>query len=92
MRMNKSKSWDMRYHWLRDPVLQKEFIVKWAKGIENKANYYTKHFAPTHHVQIRPTLFIPEKPGVKVEPCTFFFGTCSNFKNCAYFHYFTLFE
>ena len=31
MRMKKSKSWDMRYHWLHDPVLRKELIVIWAR-------------------------------------------------------------
>ena len=33
----------------------------WAKGILNKADYYTKHFAPSHHVRMRPTLFVREK-------------------------------
>ena len=69
--MKRSKSWDMRYLWLRDPVLQEEFIVRWAKGILNKADYYTKHVAPSHHVHMRPTLFIQEKTGVTVENLRF---------------------
>ena len=57
----------MQYHWLRDPVLRKEFIVLWEKIIENKADYYTKHFAPMHHVQMRQTSFIPKKTCISVE-------------------------
>ena len=67
MRMKKSKSWDMRYHWLRDPVLRQEFIVRWEKGILNKADYYTKHFPPSHHVQMQPTLFVSDKTNCSVE-------------------------
>ena len=64
MRLKRSKSWDMRYHWLRDAALRKYLLVKWAKGILNKADYYTKHFAPSHHVQMRTTLFVRGTVGV----------------------------
>ena len=57
MKLKRSKSWDMRYHWLRDANLRKYFHVKWAKGTENKADYFTKHFPPSHHITKRPTLF-----------------------------------
>ena len=57
MRLKRSKSWDMRYHWLGDTHLQKYFLVKWAKGTENKADYFTKHVPPAHHIYMRPTLF-----------------------------------
>ena len=64
MRLKRSKSWDMRYHWLRDAALRKHLLVKWVKGILNKADYYIKHFAPSHHVQMRPTLFVHGTAGV----------------------------
>ena len=67
MRLKRSKSWDMRYHWLRDAALRKYLLVKWAKDILNKADYYTKHVAPSHHVQMRPTLFVRGTTGVTVE-------------------------
>ena len=47
----------MQYHWLRDAYLRKYFLVKWAKGTENKADYFTKHVPPAHHICMRPTLF-----------------------------------
>ena len=67
MRMKRSKSWDMRYHWLYDPVLRREFIVRWGKGILNKADYYIKHFRPSHHERMRPTLLISEKTNCSIE-------------------------
>ena len=58
MRIKKSKSWDMRYYWLRDAELLKELVVIWARGTANKADYFTKHFPPSYHVRMRPTLFL----------------------------------
>ena len=31
----RSKSWDMRFHWLRDPLTKKQTLVYWDKGINN---------------------------------------------------------
>ena len=61
MRINRSKSWDMRYYWLQDTALLKEIAVKWASGTANKAYYFTKHFPPSYHVRMRPNLFLPGK-------------------------------
>ena len=49
MRVKRSKSWDMKYNWLRDRVAQNQFLVKWDKGIHNMADYFTKHHPPSHH-------------------------------------------
>ena len=49
MRVKRSKSWDMKYNWLRDRTAQKQFHIKWDKGIRNMADYFTKHHPPSHH-------------------------------------------
>ena len=51
--MKKSKSWDMRYHWLRDRQTQNQFQFYWKTSKDNYADYFTKHHATTHHRQIR---------------------------------------
>ena len=53
LRQRKSKSWDMKYHWLRDRELQKLMYVFWDKGIHNDADYFTKHHSTSHHQNIR---------------------------------------
>jgi hypothetical protein len=45
----RSKSMDMRYHWLTDRVRQKQFDVYWRPGRENLADYHTKHHSAQHH-------------------------------------------
>ena len=45
----RSKAWDMRYHWLRDRQTQQQFQIYWEKGINNDADYFTKHHATSHH-------------------------------------------
>ena len=49
MRVKRSKSWDMRYNWLRDRAAQRQFKIRWDKGIHNMADYFTKHHPPSHH-------------------------------------------
>ena len=58
----RSKSWDMRYYWLRDRATQKQFLIEWAPGIINKADYFTKHHPIKHHKQIRPTYVLDGEP------------------------------
>ena len=41
MRVKRSKSWDMKYNWLRDRMAQQQFHIKWDKGIYNMANCFT---------------------------------------------------
>ena len=55
MKQKMSKSWDMRFNWLRDrSVIQKLFRIYWDKGTNNLADYFTKHHAPAHHKHMRP--------------------------------------
>ena len=54
-RQRKSKSMDMRFYWVRDRVKQKQFRIFWEKGASNLADYFTKHFPPSHHKEMRGT-------------------------------------
>ena len=49
MRVKRSKSWDMKYNWLRDRTAQAQFHIKWDKGIYNMADYFTNHHPPSYH-------------------------------------------
>ena len=43
----RTKAIDMRYHWTRDQVRQQKLIIKWIKGADNLADFFTKAL-PTH--------------------------------------------
>ena len=50
----------MRLHWIQDRAQQHQFLVTWAPGKLNKADYFTKLHAPIHHrrmcfVYLHPT-------------------------------------
>ena len=53
IKQKRSKSWDMRYNWLRDKKSLHNFSYHWDKGINNEANYHTKHHPPKHHLENR---------------------------------------
>jgi hypothetical protein len=53
IRQKRSKSWDMRYYWLRDRLIQNSMYFYWEKGSNNDADYFTKHHAPNHHLTNR---------------------------------------
>ena len=53
IRQKRSKSWDMRFHWLRDKSTLDIFNIYWAPGKKNDADYFTKHHAPNHHIENR---------------------------------------
>jgi hypothetical protein len=53
IKQKRSKSMDMRYHWLTDRVRQKQFDVYWRPGHENLGNYHTKHHSAQHHKAMR---------------------------------------
>ena len=55
LKEKRSKAWDMRLHWIQDRVNNNEFTIYWSAGKNNYGDYYTKHFSPTYHQQIRPT-------------------------------------
>jgi hypothetical protein len=43
----------MRYNWLRDREAQGQFNIYWRPDATNMADYFMKHHAPAHHVNVR---------------------------------------
>ena len=57
IKQKRSKSFDMKYHWLRDRENQKHFRYYWDKGTNNNADYFTKHHPPAIHREKRKVYF-----------------------------------
>ena len=59
----RTKSIDMRFHWIRDRIAQNQFIVTWRKGADNLADFFTKPLPVHVHQSIMPLLVhIPSAP------------------------------
>eukprot|EP00804_Cyclotella_cryptica_P006047 CCRYP_000270-RB/>CCRYP_000270-RB protein AED:0.55 eAED:0.55 QI:0/-1/0/1/-1/0/1/0/231 len=54
VKKQRARAMEMRFFWVTDQVKQKNFNVRWQPGQENLADYFTKHFEPRHHLNIRP--------------------------------------
>jgi hypothetical protein len=48
-----TKAMDMCFHWLCNREAQGQFRIYWKPRKNNIANYFTKHHAPLHHVNVR---------------------------------------
>jgi hypothetical protein len=53
IQQKRSKSMDMRFYWLRDRQRPNQFHIHWKKGLDNKADYVTKHHPVKHHQTVR---------------------------------------
>ena len=51
--LKRTKTIDMRYHWIRDQVKMKVFKITWKAGKLNLADFFTKAHPVHHHVNIR---------------------------------------
>ena len=54
MQCKRSKSWNMRFYWMRCKESQKMFRMYWRPGTNNLADYFTKLHLAAHHRSIRP--------------------------------------
>ena len=54
IKQKQSKSWDIKYHWMRERGTQKQIRYYWDKGINNEADYFSRHHPPKHHIDMRP--------------------------------------
>jgi hypothetical protein len=68
MRRKKSKAFDMRFHWMKDRILQGQFNLYWMRGKDNLADYFTKHFPPLHHKLMRYRYL--QRPATRTVPIT----------------------
>ena len=53
-KIKRSKAIDMRYHWIQDRVELGHFILKWAPGTTNLADFPSKAHPIHHFLSIRP--------------------------------------
>jgi hypothetical protein len=49
-----SRSMEMRYFWVCDKVAQGAYAIRWHQGLENLADYQSKHHIGAHHRAICP--------------------------------------
>jgi len=52
--MTHSKAFDMRYHWIKDRMVQGQFDLYWAHGAQIHGDNFTKHHPLAHHQLMRP--------------------------------------
>ena len=55
----RTKSIDLRFHWLRDRVRQAQFKVQWIKSSDNIADFFTKALPVHEHLRRLHQLVIP---------------------------------
>ena len=54
IKRQRSQAMNGQYFWLIDQVNFNTYRIKWAPGLENMADYFTKHFAATHNCDVWP--------------------------------------
>ena len=60
VKIRRSKSIDMRYHWIKDRVKQLQFTILWQKGADNLADFFTKPLPTSQHQQLmRKLVHVP---------------------------------
>ena len=79
LKQRRSKSIDMRYHWIRDRVRLGQFKVYWRKGTYNLADYFTKPFSAKQTKAIRP-YFVKDPPASEI-PLIIASVSCKRTKN-----------
>ncbi len=55
----RTKTMDMRFHWLRNWECQRQYHIYWRPGKLNYSNYWTKHHPETHHSNMWKEFFTP---------------------------------
>ena len=58
IRRKRSKAMDMRFHWVQDQTQRNNFLIYWAPGKTNLADYFSKHHPAAHHKQMRNTYLL----------------------------------
>ena len=63
LKAKRTKSIDMRYHWIQDRVHQGHFQVQWRRGEHNLADFFTKALpVHTHQTLMRLLVHTPPSP------------------------------
>jgi hypothetical protein len=61
IKQQSSCSMEMRFFWVGDRSAQGMYDISWHSGMENLADYQSKHHLGSHHVDIRPWYLHMEK-------------------------------
>ena len=54
IKRQRSRAMEMRYFWTCEKDAQKVYSFKWHPGMENLADYQSKHHPGAHHTAVRP--------------------------------------
>ena len=54
IKRQRSRAMEMRYFWTCKKDAQKVYSFKWHPGMENLADYQSKHHPGAHHTAVRP--------------------------------------
>jgi hypothetical protein len=54
VKKQRSRAMEMRYFWVCDQVKNGHVAVYWYPGLENLADYLSKHHEEKHHIKVRP--------------------------------------
>jgi hypothetical protein len=54
IKRQRSCAMEMKYFWTCEKDAQKVFLFKWHPGMENLADYQSKHRPSGHHTAVRP--------------------------------------
>ena len=54
IKQRKSKTWDMRWNWMRDPKTKEQIRTFWDHSVNNLGDYPTNHHPPVYYKRIRP--------------------------------------
>jgi hypothetical protein len=64
----RTKSVDMKFHWIRDRIRQGQFLVMWRKGVDNLADFFTKPLPVHQHQRLMPFLVhVPPATGISTQ-------------------------
>ncbi len=55
----------MRHHWLEDRIKDNTIQFIWRPGKLNRADYFTKHHAPSHHRKMRAEYLVKLSNGTR---------------------------
>lgn len=67
IKQKRSKAIDMRFYWVRDRVRAGQFTIYWKRGVDNQADYFTKHHPTSHHRKSRSTFLHEEEDAANSE-------------------------
>ena len=70
VKLNHSKTIDLRYHWIRDQVSLGKLIIIWRHGGCNKADFFTKPSPVAKFNEVKPFLvhLIPNPSNTALPP------------------------